>query len=108
MHIHEYTIKTKLAPVPIFLLRVESSSKLYVGSLSFLAGFFIGGPANMISSAISADLGKDKSIKGSPEAMATVAGIIDGTASFGAAITQYAVALISGRLASTPFHSKHP
>lgn len=84
-----------VAIAPIFLLRIHSTSEWYFGSLSFLAGFFIGGPANMISSAISADLGKHKSLMGNTAALATVAGIIDGTGSTGAAITQYLVALIS-------------
>jgi len=84
-----------IAIPPIFLLRIKSTSEWYFGILSFLAGFFIGGPANMISSAISADLGKHKSLMGNTAALATVAGIIDGTGSTGAAITQYLVALIS-------------
>merc|ERR1711972_1243087 len=84
-----------IAIPPIFLLRVASTSQWYFGTLCFLAGFFVGGPANMISSAISADLGKHKSLMGNSAALATVAGIIDGTGSTGAAITQYLVALIS-------------
>ncbi|KAL7982302.1 hypothetical protein Chor_009900 [Crotalus horridus] len=50
-----------------------------------ITGFFIGGPSNMISSAISADLGHQEAIKGSSEALATVTGIVDGTGSIGAA-----------------------
>ena len=56
---------------------------------------FHGGPANIISSAIGADLGKHKSLMGNTAALATVAGIVDGTGSFGAAICQYMVALLS-------------
>jgi len=48
-------------------------------------GFFIGGPSNMISSAISADLGRQAALRGSQEALATVTGIVDGTGSIGAA-----------------------
>lgn len=48
-------------------------------------GFFIGGPSNMISSAISADLGRQEALRGSQEALATVTGIVDGTGSIGAA-----------------------
>eukprot|EP01084_Bolivina_argentea_P105866 189595_1 len=84
-----------IAIPPIFLLRIKSHSVMFFGILSFLSGFFVGGPANMISSAISADLGKHKSLMGNTAALATVAGIIDGTGSFGAAICQYVVALIS-------------
>ncbi|KAG8438660.1 hypothetical protein GDO86_005013 [Hymenochirus boettgeri] len=59
-----------------------------------VTGFFIGGPSNMISSAISADLGRQDIIKGSSEALATVTGIVDGTGSLGAAAGQFLVSLI--------------
>lgn len=39
----------------------------------------------MISSAISADLGRQEALRGSQEALATVTGIVDGTGSIGAA-----------------------
>lgn len=42
----------------------------------------------MISSAISADLGRQELIQGSSEALATVTGIVDGTGSVGAAVGQ--------------------
>lgn len=42
----------------------------------------------MISSAISADLGRQDLVKGSSEALATVTGIVDGTGSVGAAVGQ--------------------
>lgn len=51
----------------------------------FSSGFLIGGPSNMISSAISADLGRQEALQGSQEALATVTGIVDGTGSIGAA-----------------------
>uniref|UniRef100_A0A1I7XRA1 MFS domain-containing protein n=1 Tax=Heterorhabditis bacteriophora TaxID=37862 RepID=A0A1I7XRA1_HETBA len=51
-------------------------------------GFFVGGPANMISSSISADLGKARELHGSAEALSTVTGIVDGTGSVGAAFGQ--------------------
>lgn len=60
-------------------------------SLMTLTGLMIGGPANLISSAISADLGKQDSLKGNEAALATVTGIVDGTGSVGAAIGQYLV-----------------
>lgn len=83
-----------IAIPPIFLLRIKSHSIIFFGILSALSGFFIGGPANIISSAISADLGKHKSLMGNAAALSTVAGIIDGTGSFGAAICQYIVSLL--------------
>ncbi|MBN3290426.1 SPX3 protein, partial [Polypterus senegalus] len=66
-----------------------------------ITGFFIGGPANMISSAISADLGRQKTLQGSHEALATVTGIIDGTGSMGAAAGQYLVSLFESKLGWT-------
>nr|KAF6320139.1 solute carrier family 37 member 3 [Myotis myotis] len=63
-----------------------------------VTGFFIGGPSNMISSAISADLGRQELIQGSSEALATVTGIVDGTGSIGAAVGQYLVSLIQDNL----------
>ncbi|MBN3271419.1 SPX3 protein, partial [Polyodon spathula] len=56
--------------------------------LMAITGFFIGGPSNMISSAISADLGRQEELQGSQEALATVTGIVDGTGSVGAAAGQ--------------------
>ncbi|XP_027394647.1 sugar phosphate exchanger 3 isoform X5 [Bos indicus] len=66
--------------------------------LMAVTGFFIGGPSNMISSAISADLGRQELIQGSSEALATVTGIVDGTGSIGAAVGQYLVSLIQDNL----------
>ncbi|XP_036373872.1 sugar phosphate exchanger 3 [Megalops cyprinoides] len=63
-----------------------------------VTGFFIGGPSNMISSAISADLGRQEALHGSKEALATVTGIVDGTGSIGAAGGQYLVSLIESKL----------
>ena len=60
--------------------------------MCFLLGWMTGGPANLISSAIAADLGD--AVQGNEQALATVAGIIDGTASIGAAITQELVPLL--------------
>ncbi|XP_061107768.1 sugar phosphate exchanger 3 [Conger conger] len=66
-----------------------------------VTGFFIGGPSNMISSAISADLGRQEALRGSQEALATVTGIVDGTGSIGAAAGQYLVSLIASKLGWT-------
>uniref|UniRef100_A0A8C7ZRU3 Sugar phosphate exchanger 3 n=1 Tax=Oryzias sinensis TaxID=183150 RepID=A0A8C7ZRU3_9TELE len=63
-----------------------------------VTGFFIGGPSNMISSAISADLGRQEALRSSQEALATVTGIVDGTGSIGAAAGQYVVSLIESKL----------
>jgi sugar phosphate permease len=53
--------------------------------LMFFLGFFISGLNNMISSACSADLGKQDALKGNARAISTVTGIIDGTGTLGSA-----------------------
>uniref|UniRef100_A0A8C8Z127 Sugar phosphate exchanger 3 n=1 Tax=Prolemur simus TaxID=1328070 RepID=A0A8C8Z127_PROSS len=85
-------ILQKRAPV------LALSLLLAIGSLIGYSRFFIGGPSNMISSAISADLGRQELIQGSSEALATVTGIVDGTGSIGAAVGQYLVSLIQDKL----------
>ncbi|XP_052283911.1 sugar phosphate exchanger 3-like isoform X3 [Dreissena polymorpha] len=66
--------------------------------LMTITGFFIGGVANLISAAISADLGKQGPIQGNKEALATVTGIVDGTGSVGAALGQILVPLLQEKL----------
>ncbi|CAG9540681.1 unnamed protein product [Cercopithifilaria johnstoni] len=67
----------------------NSPSNFLINSfLMALTGFFVGGPSNLISSAVSADIGKAEQIRGSLEALSTVTGIIDGTGSVGAGIGQ--------------------
>lgn len=63
-----------------------------------VVGFFIGGVANMISAAITADLGGQGPIQGNKDALSTVTGIIDGTGSVGAAIGQILVPIIQEKL----------
>uniref|UniRef100_M4C638 Major facilitator superfamily (MFS) profile domain-containing protein n=1 Tax=Hyaloperonospora arabidopsidis (strain Emoy2) TaxID=559515 RepID=M4C638_HYAAE len=63
--------------------------------LLLASGFMLGGPANLISTAISADLGTHESIRGNAEALSTVTGIIDGTGSVGAALVQYLVGYLA-------------
>ena len=59
-----------------------------------VTGAFIGGPANMISAAITADLGRQDVLAASDQALSTVTGIVDGTGSFGAAIGQVLIPVI--------------
>jgi len=86
-------VSLMLSTAPIFALRLRTSIPV-LGVICFTGGLLVGGPANLISSAISADLGKHESLQSSQQAMSSVAGIIDGTASLGAAGTQYMVAAI--------------
>ncbi len=61
--------------------------------IMFFLGFFISGLNNMISSACSADLGKQEALKGNAKAISTVTGIIDGTGTLGSAAGQYIVGI---------------
>uniref|UniRef100_A0A672QLU1 Sugar phosphate exchanger 3 n=1 Tax=Sinocyclocheilus grahami TaxID=75366 RepID=A0A672QLU1_SINGR len=74
------------------------NNQLVNGALLAATGFLIGGPSNIISSAISADLGRQEALQNSQEALATVTGIVDGTGSIGAAGGQYLVSLIESKL----------
>ncbi|XP_076860965.1 sugar phosphate exchanger 3 isoform X2 [Brachyhypopomus gauderio] len=76
----------------------SSKDQVVNGVLLAVTGFLIGGPSNMISSAISADLGRQEALQMSQEALATVTGIVDGTGSIGAAGGQYLVSLIESKL----------
>ena len=61
--------------------------------LMFILGFCISGLNNMISSACSADLGKQEALKGNSRAVSTVTGIIDGTGTLGSAAGQLIVSI---------------
>ncbi|KAM4676310.1 sugar phosphate exchanger 3 [Discoglossus pictus] len=87
-----------LAVGSLFGYSRSPNNKAINAVLMAITGFFIGGPSNMISSAISADLGRQEMVRGSSEALATVTGIVDGTGSVGAAMGQYLVSVIQGRL----------
>jgi len=63
--------------------------------LMIWTGIMIGGPNNIISSAVSNDLGEHPYLKGNRHALATITGVIDGIASAGAALGQTAIAALS-------------
>jgi OPA family glycerol-3-phosphate transporter-like MFS transporter 3 len=73
----------------------HNASRDLIAVLLVAAGFMLGGPANLISTAISADLGTHDSIRGNAAALSTVTGIIDGTGSVGAAFVQYLVGYLA-------------
>ena len=77
------------------IYQINQSTKTVLAFLLILNGMLIGGPASLISSAVSADLGTHKSLRGNAAALSTVTGIIDGTGSIGAAFAQYLVGYIS-------------
>jgi OPA family glycerol-3-phosphate transporter-like MFS transporter 3 len=63
--------------------------------MTCLVGMMVGSTCNIISSAISADLGQALSHEGNEDVMATVTGIIDGTGSTGAALGQLLIGWVS-------------
>ena len=62
-----------------------------------VTGVFIGGPANMISAAITTDLGRQEVLATNDRALSTVTGVIDGTGSLGAAVGQVLIPVIEKR-----------
>jgi len=64
-------------------------------TLMITSGIMIGGPNYLMPSAVAADLNEHPNLKGNTEALATIAGVIDGTASVVAAVGQVTVAAIS-------------
>ncbi|KAF5735125.1 putative glycerol-3-phosphate transporter 4 [Tripterygium wilfordii] len=75
------------AAIPSLLLYrfYGSVSKTVNIALMMIAGLFVNGPYALITTAVSADLGTHKSLRGDSRALATVTAIIDGTGSVGAA-----------------------
>jgi len=61
--------------------------------LAFM-GCLVGGPNNIITSAVAADLAEDPSIRGNNRALGTVTGIINGSGSITAAIGQLAIPVL--------------
>ncbi|KFP17799.1 Glycerol-3-phosphate transporter [Egretta garzetta] len=60
-----------------------------------ISGALVNGPYALITTAVSADLGTHKSLKGNARALSTVTAIIDGTGSVGAAVGPLLAGLIS-------------
>uniref|UniRef100_A0AAR2KA14 Major facilitator superfamily (MFS) profile domain-containing protein n=1 Tax=Pygocentrus nattereri TaxID=42514 RepID=A0AAR2KA14_PYGNA len=62
-----------------------------------VCGGLVNGPYALITTAVSADLGTHKSLKGNARALSTVTAIIDGTGSVGAAIGPLLAGLLSAQ-----------
>ncbi|KAF3695206.1 Glucose-6-phosphate exchanger SLC37A1 [Channa argus] len=60
-----------------------------------VCGGLVNGPYSLITTAVSADLGTHKSLKGNAKALSTVTAIIDGTGSVGAALGPLLAGLLS-------------
>lgn len=88
-------VPSLLIAIPmLFVFNSLTDSKTANGFVMGITGFFIGGPANMISAAITADLGRQEILADNDQALSTVTGIVDGTGSFGAAIGQILIPVI--------------
>ncbi|CAF3355270.1 unnamed protein product [Rotaria sp. Silwood1] len=81
----------------LFIFSSLTNNKAINGFVMAVTGVFIGGPANMISAAITADLGRQEVLAANDQALSTVTGIVDGTGSFGAAIGQVLIPVIEKR-----------
>eukprot|EP01036_Dinobryon_divergens_P032819 gene32818-42486_t len=84
---------------PLLLVFAEFMDVLPVTLLLFLLAFMgclVGGPNNIITSAVAADLADDPSIKGNNKALGTVTGIINGSGSVTAALGQLAIPVLYG------------
>lgn len=62
-----------------------------------VCGGLVNGPYALITTAVSADLGTHKSLKGNARALSTVTAIIDGTGSVGAAVGPLLAGLLSAQ-----------
>jgi len=65
-------------------------------SLLFFGGVFIGGPAGLIVSTVSSELGNHKNNGKVVKATSTITGIIDGSGTIGAAVTQLIIPHFQG------------
>ncbi|XP_019190709.1 PREDICTED: putative glycerol-3-phosphate transporter 4 [Ipomoea nil] len=76
------------AAIPVMFLyrKFGGVSETFNICLMFLSGLCVNGPYALITTAVSADLGTHKSLRGDSRALATVTAIIDGTGSLGAAL----------------------
>ena len=86
---------------PLLLLMGLFAETLNVFTLmTMLAsmGILIGGPNNIVTSAVAADLAEHPSIAGNKSALGTVVGLINGSGSFVAALGQMAVPVITDAL----------
>ncbi len=69
----------------VFLIFLDENNPSALLTLIFFLGFLVGGISNIICAAVCADIAKQADLK-SESSIGTVAGIVDGCGSFGAAI----------------------
>ncbi|KAF4660562.1 hypothetical protein FOL47_007090 [Perkinsus chesapeaki] len=85
------TVFLVLAIIPTLALSMKYESVIPITIIIFVAGLLVGGPANLISAAVCADLGS----QAESDVTASVSGLVDGVASIGAALTQLAIPLLT-------------
>lgn len=84
------TVMLYLAAPALLIFRLYGGQSLAnLLGLMFFAGAMVNGPYALITTAVSADLGNHELLQGNQKAKATVAAIIDGTGSLGAALGPY-------------------
>ncbi|XP_028401776.1 glucose-6-phosphate exchanger SLC37A2-like [Dendronephthya gigantea] len=87
-----------LATPSLYMYRFVGNKNLGTNIiLMIFSGIFVNGPYGLITTAVSANLGTQKALRGDTKAMATVTAIIDGTGSIGAALGPLLTSLISKR-----------
>ncbi|KAF4689519.1 hypothetical protein FOZ60_001572 [Perkinsus olseni] len=82
-----------LAIIPTLALSSTYRSAVPITIIIFIAGLLVGGPANLISAAVCADLGSQADAEAN--VTASVSGLVDGVASIGAAMTQLAIPVLT-------------
>ncbi|XP_063804816.1 glucose-6-phosphate exchanger SLC37A1-like [Pseudophryne corroboree] len=83
------------APTLYFFTAVSNTGPVYTVLMLLVCGALVNGPYSLITTAVSADLGTHKSLKGNSHALSTVTAIIDGTGSVGAALGPLLAGLLS-------------
>lgn len=89
-----------LSSISYFLIKFTADSEhlqLYYIYL-VIGGINIGAPYNLISSCITADIGKDSRLANNRSAVSTITSIIEGTGSFGAAVVMVVIPMVQDQI----------
>uniref|UniRef100_T1JIF4 Sugar phosphate exchanger 3 n=1 Tax=Strigamia maritima TaxID=126957 RepID=T1JIF4_STRMM len=87
-----------ISPITLLIYSASPADKTTNAILMSLVGIFVNGAANIVSTAVAADLGRQPVLRGNSKALSTVTGIIDGTGSFGAAMGMLIIPVVSKEL----------
>uniref|UniRef100_A0A671XWI7 Solute carrier family 37 member 1 n=1 Tax=Sparus aurata TaxID=8175 RepID=A0A671XWI7_SPAAU len=77
------------------IMLLLAAPTIFCTCMLLVCGGLVNGPYSLITTAVSADLGTHKSLKGNARALSTVTAIIDGTGSVGAALGPLLAGLLS-------------